>query len=137
MRATRSAVFGVAMTAILVAAGCGGDNSSSSTPVSIAGKVTNHGTKDVKDGDSIEMEADDFYFGPTFLKGPAGAKVTLELHNEGKAKHTFTIDDQNIDQQLDPDAKANVSVTLPSSGVVVYYCHFHQDQGMQGALFTA
>jgi plastocyanin len=137
MRATRSGLFGVAMAAALVAAACGGDNSSSSAPVSIAGKVNVHGTKDVKDGGSIEVETDDFYFGPTFIKGPAGAKVTVELHNEGKAKHTFTIDDQKVDQELDPDAKANVSVTLPSSGVLVYYCHFHRDQGMQGALFTA
>jgi plastocyanin len=125
------------MAAVLVAAACGGDNKSSSAPVSVPGKVNNHGTKDVKDGDSIEVEADDFYFGPTFIKGPAGAKLTVELHNEGKAKHTFTIDDQKIDQQLDPDAKANVSVTLPASGVLVYYCQFHQNQGMQGALFTA
>jgi plastocyanin len=126
------------MAAVLLAAACGGDNSSSSSPpVSIAGKVNAHGTKDVKSGDSVEVETDDFYFGPTFIKGPAGAKVNVELHNEGKAKHTFTIDDQKIDQQLDPDAKATVSVTLPSSGVLVYYCQFHQNQGMQGALFTA
>jgi len=127
------------MAAVLVAAACGGDNksSSSSAPVSISGKVNNHGTKDVKDGDSIEMETDDYYFGPTFIKGPPGAKITVELANEGKATHTFTIDDQKIDQKLAPDAKANVSVTLPASGVLVYYCQFHQNQGMQGALFTA
>ena len=126
------------MAAVLVAAACGGDNkSSSSAPVSISGKVNNHGTKDVKDGDTIEMEADDFYFGPTFIKGPAGAKITVDLHNEGKSKHTYTVDDQKIDQQLDPDAKATVSVTLPASGTLVYYCQFHQNQGMQGALFTA
>jgi len=126
------------MVAVLVAAACGGDNkSSSSAPVSISGKVNNHGTKDVKDGDSIEVEADDFYFGPTFIKGPAGAKITVELANEGKATHTFTIDDQKIDQKLAPDAKTNVSVSLPASGVLVYYCQFHQNQGMQGALFTA
>jgi plastocyanin len=125
------------MAAVLVAAACGGDNSTSSAPVSIPGKVNAHGTKEAKDGQTIEIEADDYYFGPSFLKGPAGAKVTVNLHNEGKAKHTFTIDDQKIDQSLDPDAKATVSVTLPASGFVVYYCHFHQDQGMQGALITA
>jgi plastocyanin len=126
------------MAVVLVTAACGGDNSSSSsTPVSIAGKVNAHGTKDVKDGDSVAVEADDFYFGPTFIKGPAGAKVNVQLHSEGKAKHTFTIDDQKINQPLDPDATATVSVTLPSSGVLVYYCQFHQSQGMQGALFTA
>ena len=125
------------MAAVLVAGACGGDNKSSSAPVSIPGKVNNHGTKDVKDGDTIEMEADDFYFGPTFIKGPAGAKITVDLENEGKAKHTFTIDDQKLDQELDAGAKATVSVTLPASGTLVYYCQFHQNQGMQGALFTA
>jgi plastocyanin len=124
------------MAAVLVAASCGDNKSSSSTPVSIEGKVNNHGEKDVKAGDSIEMEADDFYFGPTFLKGPAGAAVKLELHNEGKEAHTFTIDSANIDQRLDPDASATVDVTMPASGVVVYYCQFHRDDGMQGALFT-
>jgi plastocyanin len=83
------------------------------------------------------MEADDYYFGPTFIKGPPGAKITVQLANDGKATHTFTIDDQKIDQKLAPAAKANVSVTLPASGVLVYYCQFHQNQGMQGALFTS
>jgi plastocyanin len=136
MRQVRLGVAGVAMAAVLVAASCGGDNkSSSSTPVPLDGKVNNHGEKDVKDGDSVEMETDDFYFGPTFIKGAAGAKVTLELQNEGKATHTFTIDSLKVDQSLAPDAKATVEVTLPASGVLNFYCKFHRNQGMQGALF--
>jgi plastocyanin len=138
MRRIHLGVGAMAMVAVLMAASCGGDNKSSSdTPVSLEGKVNNQGEKDVKNGDSIEMEADDFYFGPTFLKGPAGAKVTLELHNEGKATHTFTVDSLSVDQKLEPDASANVEVTIPASGSLVYYCQFHQNQGMQGALVTA
>ena len=43
------------------------------------------------------MELDDFYFGPTFVSGPAGAKVTIDLSNEGQKNHTFTIDSAKID----------------------------------------
>jgi plastocyanin len=132
----RLGVWAVAVGA-LVAASCGGDNSSSSKPpVSMSGTVNSHGTKAVKAGDTVAMETDDYYFGPTFIKGPAGAQITVNLANEGKATHTFTIDGQDVNQQLAPDAKATVSVTLPASGVLAYYCRFHRNQGMQGALFT-
>ena len=120
--------------ALVVAAACGGDNkSSSNTAVSLAGKVNRHGTKTVRNGDTVDLEADTFYFGPTFSQGPAGAKITVNLGNEGKSTHTFTIDAQNVNQQLGPDAKARVTVTIPSSGSVAYYCNFHHDQSMQGA----
>ena len=87
-------------------------------------------------GQTLEMETDDFYFGPTFVKGPAGANVTLSLHNEGKSTHTFSIDSANVNQQLAPDASATVQVTIPASGELTFYCKFHRDQGMQGAFFT-
>ena len=87
----------------------------------------------VKDGASVEMEMDDFYFGPTYLTGPAGAKVTLELSNEGQKNHTFTIDSAKIDQQVDPGQKATVQVTMPASGSLAFYCKFHVSGGMQGA----
>jgi plastocyanin len=149
------------MALVLVTAACGGDNKPSSSassgaasgsgsgsgsgtaapsgtaaatpPVSLPGTVNDHGSATVKDGDSIEMELDDFYFGPTFVTGPAGAKVKLELANEGTQSHTFTIDSAKIDQQLDKDGKATVDVTLPASGTLAFYCRFHVSGGMQGA----
>ena len=105
----------------------------SAAPVSLPGTVNEHGTGTVTDGGSLEMELDDFYFGPTYVTGPAGAKVTLELANEGQKTHTFTIDSAKIDQQLDPGAKATVQVTLPASGSLAFYCRFHVSGGMQGA----
>ena len=127
------------MAAILVAAACGGDNkSSSSAPVSISGKVNSHGTKDVKDGDSIEVEARRLLLRPDLHQGAGGSQdQPSSSPTKARPRTPFTIDDQKIDQKLAPDAKANVSVTLPASGVLVYYCQFHQNQGMQGALFNA
>src|SRR5256885_6804179 len=120
----------------IVAAACGGSSkkssssggASSATPVKLSGTVTNKGTATLS-GDSIEVEQDDFYFKPTFVKATAGATVKVELHNEGKAEHTFTIDALNIDEDMQPGTKKTVEVKLPSSGSVNYYCRFHRSQG--------
>jgi plastocyanin len=105
-------------------------------PVKLSGKVNNHGTKTVK-GTSIEVEQDDYYFGPTFIKAKPGTTLTINLKNEGTEAHNFSIDDQHIDQTVDPDGKATVTVTVPATGIVNFYCKFHlTTNGMQGAIFT-
>jgi plastocyanin len=126
--------------------GCGSSKSSTSSgtgadtgaaPVKLNGSVNSHGSKDLsgKSTASLGVEADDFYFSPTFLKATPGEKITVELHNEGKATHTFTTSDGSVDQTLAPDSKATVTVTAPSSGVLTYYCRFHQSRGMQGGVY--
>jgi plastocyanin len=126
--------------------GCGSSKSSTSSgtgadtggaPVTLNGSVNSHGSKDLsgKSSASLQLEADDFYFAPTFLKAKAGEKITIELHNEGKATHTFTTSDGSVDQTLTPGSKATVTVTAPSSGVLTYYCRFHQSRGMQGGVY--
>jgi plastocyanin len=119
---------------ILVATACSGDNKSS-TAAAGGAKVNDHGTKSVTSGGSLTVEADDFYFNPTFIKGPAGAKVKLDLKNEGKATHTFTIDG-GVDQEVAAGGNAHIEVTLPASGSLTFYCRFHRSGGMQGALVT-
>jgi plastocyanin len=113
-------------------------------PVTLEGKVNNKGEKTVKKG-KITVEADDFYFKPTFDKAKLGSKVTVKLENEGNTQHTFTIPSLGIDQTLDPDQKATVEVTLPTDGALPFYCRFHgpttsapgaSNQGMQGAFFS-
>ena len=133
---------------LLAAAGCGSSSSSSSGGTTteesggggggqktIAGVNANdHGTKAVEDNGKTEVELDDFYFKPTVLQGKAGEKVTLELKNEGQTEHSFTIDSQGIDQDIQPGDEAEVTVTIPKSGVVSFYCKFHKSSGMAGAL---
>lgn len=143
----RGVVIVAGCVLLLAAAGCGSSSSSSSGSTTteesgggggqktIAGvKANDHGTKAVEDSGKTEVELDDFYFEPTVLEGKPGQTVTLELKNEGETEHTFTIDSQNVDQDLGPGEEAEVDVTIPKAGVVSFYCKFHKSSGMAGAL---
>ena len=142
----RGVLIVAACAFLLVAAGCGSSSSSSSGNTTteessgggqktIAGvKANDHGTKAAEDTGKTEVELDDFYFKPTVLEGKAGEKVTLELKNEGNTEHSFTIDSQGIDKDIQPGDEAEVTVTIPKSGVVSFYCKFHKSSGMAGAL---
>ena len=122
----------------ILAAGCGSDSSktSSGTPVQLPGNTTNKGTKDIS-GAAVDVEIDDYYFNPTFLRGgAAGSTITVHLKNEGKQPHTFTSPELKVDKQLNPGESADVQVTLPQSGASEFHCTFHQQSnGMQGAFF--
>jgi plastocyanin len=129
----------VVVTALVAGPALADVPTKSKPPVSLQGKVTNKGTATVKNA-KVSVEADDFYFKSTFLKAKPGTTVTVSLKNEGKTQHTFTIDGLGVDQTLNPDQKATVTVTLPASGATHFYCRFHgpqgTNQGMQGAFFT-
>ena len=151
MRATK---FGVTFAAVcLLAASCSKSSSSgeeasasasasgsasvSASPSSItigSDSANNHGEATVTGKTSIEMEQDNFYFGPTVLTGSAGQKFTVELKNEGTVAHTFTIDSLNIDVELQPGESKSISVTFPQSGFTEFYCRFHRTSGMVGEL---
>lgn len=129
----------------LVGVGCGSDSEDdgaesgagdTAPPVKLAGTTNSHGIEDVADeGDAgVDVELDDFYFGPTFVKAKAGQSLSFALENEGANPHTFTTA-TGIDEQLAPGDKKTVKVTVAASGVLVFYCRFHQSQGMQGAVY--
>jgi len=103
----------------------------------IAGDKANlHGTKDVSGMDEVDMELDDNYFGPTVLQGDPGQTLKIELENEGGTEHNFSIDDQNVDQDVEEGEDASVTVTFPDSGVLQFYCSYHKQLGMVGGLET-
>jgi plastocyanin len=111
----------------------GGEGEGGTTTV--AGlRANNHGTKSVEESGKTEVELDDFYFEPTVLQGTPGEKVMVELKNEGKVEHSFTIDSQGIDKDLEPGDEGEVTVTIPQSGAIAFYCKYHKSSGMAGAL---
>jgi plastocyanin len=122
-------VLGAASVAAAVPAGA-----KSTPPVTLEGKVNNKGVGTVSNG-KVEIEQDNFYFKKTFIKGTAGT-VTVKLENEGNTEHSFTIDDQNIDEVVQPGKKKTVTLTLTDGQPVNFYCKFHRSSGMQGAFFT-
>jgi plastocyanin len=137
MRTSVLTLFAVVLVLALAATACGKENGTEEggETITIAGqKANDHGMKDVSGESSVELEQDNFYFEPTVLEGTPGQKLTIELSNEGSALHNFSIPDQSIDQDVQPDAKGEVTVTFPDSGTVVFFCKYHQSQGMVGAL---
>jgi plastocyanin len=142
MRQTRQVIAAGTALVCLAAVGCSkkkdddGGTVTQGKPVTLSGTVTDKGTKDLAGKDEFELEQDDFYFSPTFIKAAPGATVKVELRNEGKNPHTFTVDALKIDKTLQPGDEIDVPVTMPASGALAFYCKFHQGQGMQGALFS-
>jgi plastocyanin len=134
----RAIVVGVVVVTGLLGPGAavvGASPAKAPPPVKLSGKVTVTGTKTVKKG-RIDLEQDDFYFNPTFIKAKAGSTIKVKLENEGSASHTFTIDKLSIDKEVAPDKTATVSVKVPKTGAVAFYCRFHKSKGMQGAIFS-
>ncbi|MGB3411666.1 MAG: cupredoxin domain-containing protein [Microthrixaceae bacterium] len=146
-----------AIWATLALAGCGSSDSSgtaasggdrstttaetksTAAPVELSGEVNNKGTKDISGEGTrtkVDIEVDDNYFSPTYIQAAPGATVTVKLENEGKAAHTFTLDDSSVDQTLQPGDEATVTVKVPASGSLRFSCNFHGAMGMQGAFFT-
>jgi plastocyanin len=129
-------------------AGCGSSSSSSGNTTTEASggegeggtttvgglKANNHGSKAVETSGKTEVELDDFYFEPTVLEGKAGQKVELELKNEGNVEHSFTVESQGIDKDLEPGDEGEVTVTIPKSGAISFFCKYHKSEGMAGAL---
>jgi YVTN family beta-propeller protein len=93
-----------------------------------------HGSKDVRGLDELELEADDYYFEPTVLQGAPGQKLKLTVSNEASMLHNFSLPTQGIDRDIRPAGQVEVEVAFPASGALRFYCKFHQAQGMTGEL---
>ena len=146
MRRSALIVAVLALGLVPLLAGCGSSSSSSGTTETSGGeseggtttvgglKANNHGRKSVETSGKTEVELDDFYFAPTVLQGKPGQQVELELKNEGKVEHSFTVDSQGIDKELEPGDEGEVTVKIPQSGAIAFYCKYHKSSGMAGAL---
>jgi plastocyanin len=119
--------------------GAGGSTgtAAAAAPVQLSGTVTDKGSKTLGSGaTTLELEADDFSFTPTFVKATPGQQLTVEIENQGSATHTFTSAELGVDQEVAPGAKESVSITVPTTGAAGFFCRFHRSSGMQGAIYT-
>jgi plastocyanin len=133
----RPLVLTLAVTVALTLAGTATASTvAGKAPVKLSGKVNDHGTKKAKGGE-IELEADDVYFEPTYVRAKKGQTVSVTITNEGSLQHTFTIDKQDIDETIDGGASVTVEVKVPKNGKpLAAYCRFHKGAGMQMAFFS-
>jgi plastocyanin len=130
----------LALAGALLAAGCS-NRSAAKPPVAITGRVVEKGrADDTAEGAEVHvaMDSGDNYFSPTYVKASPGARVTLDITNVGTIAHTFTIDSAHIDKVFGRKGdKATVTVVMPPAGqALVFYCKYHREAGMQGALYS-
>jgi plastocyanin len=142
------------LVALFALAGCGGTSSGGgglsggSTPPTSAGSTgssstiaglaaNNHGQADVTGKSSVDVEADNYYFEPSVLKGTPGQTLTLHVKNATSTAHNVTIEAQHIDKDLAGQASEDVKVTLPASGVLAFWCEYHKSYGMVGGLLVS
>ena len=92
--------------------------------------------KDVTGLAELDLEVDEYYFEPAFLRGTPGQKLKLEIENESNTLHSFSIPEQKLDMDIPPKGKVVVEVTFPPSGVVRFFCKFHSELGMNGELLS-
>src|SRR5262249_47522921 len=99
--------------------------------------ISDHGTLEVKGQTTIDLEADEYYFKPTFLQGEPGQRLQLAIENESGTLHNISLPEQHLDMDIPPKGKVMVEVVFPASGAVRFFCKFHEALGTHGALPVA
>jgi plastocyanin len=124
----------------------GGSKSTSSTTSSSSGgggyggaygkSTTKTGGAAAATGRAKEVELYDYRFDPKTITGKPGSTVKIKLKNESKAgkEHNFSVDSQKIEKDVEAGKNATVSVKIPASGSVQFYCKYHKSLGMTGVL---
>jgi plastocyanin len=135
-RAVGTPVVVAALALVLAACGSSGSSGGSGGgQQTIAGLSANdHGAKDVTGMATLEVEADNYYFNPTVLKGSPGQQLTLEIKNETSTEHNFTLESQQLNKDISEGTTATVKLTFPASGTLSFFCEYHKAKGMAGGL---
>lgn len=120
------------LLAVLAASGCGGGaykaRSAAPQAVNDGGRVdaTRHAT--------VDVTASDFRFSPSAIVAAPGEVLTLVVHNASSTEHNLTQKAQGVDVDLKDGATRTVTLTVPSSGLLVFVCEYHASRGMAGTV---
>jgi plastocyanin len=139
------------VAAVLGLAACGSSGSSSSTSAGSTSSSASSGgygsgskttaaaktpTPAKTSGSAVQKIAmKDNFFQAKTITGKPGSTVKIELTNVGQREHNFKIDSQKqADADVEPGKKATISVKIPTSGSVQFYCEYHKALGMTGTV---
>ena len=102
------------------------------------GAFNDRGQATVSGESTVTITLEEFSFEPTVLVGEADQELEVFLVNAGDGPHTFTMDDRSVHVALRRGQNGEATVNIPSSEEpILFYCRFHRDQGMVGALTQA
>ncbi|HET9311914.1 MAG TPA: cupredoxin domain-containing protein [Actinomycetota bacterium] len=114
----RSALVGAILILALVAASCGGDEGNGGD-----------GGADTGGGGATSITIAGFAYDPSTVTVSSGA-TDIEITNEDDTDHTFTLDDDSVDQEI--AAGESATVTVDVSSTTGFHCTIHPD--MTGTL---
>lgn len=101
----------IAVGALVLLAGCGGDSTGGAGAGGSAPGLTE--------------TAHDFAFSNPSLMVSPGASVTLSFHSDGPSTHSFTASDINVDLVAAAGQTQTATFTAPQSGSISFHCKFH------------
>jgi plastocyanin len=114
-------------------------SSKSATSTSSGGSGSGSGSKttvaSAASGSPVKIQMEDNLFSQKTITGKPGSTVKVALTNTGQNEHNFKIDGQKAaDADVAPGKSATVSVKVPASGSVQFYCEYHKGLGMVGTV---
>jgi plastocyanin len=112
-------LLGAVFALTLLAASCGGEEET--PPDQDAGTPTESPSDEGDGGGGADLTTVDFAFSPAELSVTEGQTITVT--NIGESSHTFTTDDEAIDETIG----AGETVEIPLTGVTTggFHCRFH------------
>jgi plastocyanin len=121
------AAFAVLTVLLGGLAACGDADDDGGT---VASEDTGSPADEGGDEQTITVTAKDFAFDPTTATATAG-EVYFEFKNDDTTKHTFTIDDADVDIQVDAGESGEAEADL-EAGEYEWHCTIHSS--MTGTL---
>jgi plastocyanin len=117
-------LLGALFALTLLAAACGGED----TPPADDGGSPSESPSETDGGGGADLTIVDFGFSPAELSVTEGQTITVT--NIGETSHTFTTEDEAIDETIG----AGETVEIPLTGVATggFHCRFHSQ--MAGTL---
>jgi plastocyanin len=95
------------------------------------------GTQEVRGAIVQRIDAENFAFAPTFLRGAPGQMLHLVVENTTTdTPHNLTLVALNINQDIPPNQAVEIDLTFPDVGGLLFLCKFHTSQGMNGQLLV-
>ena len=115
-------ILGCLAAAIAITA-CGSSKKSSSTAATTSVPAATTGTGPPG---GLPLTLTNFKFVPNRISGQGGHQLKLQLKNTGTVEHNFSVTAQHIDKDLQPGKSATVTITVPGSGSVQFFCSYHK-----------
>jgi plastocyanin len=125
MRRRWMRLLGALFAVTLLAAACGGDDGNGGSP---ADSPADSPAESPADGGGADLTIVDFGFSPSELSVTEGQTITVA--NIGENSHTFTTDDDAIDETIGAGETVEIPLTGVASGA--FHCRFHSQ--MTGTL---